>query len=610
MTRYLPSIKRYSWIIVVCVAVAIIAGVVILRSTPPTYLASSTLVVQAESTASGASALTTDPTRGIAEANLYSAEVPSRDAMTLVSKLYPELAKHGYSIYALMHNVTATPDTSAATITIEASARTPRDAVMIANDVASGFVAYVARQMQTQLDTLHGNLQHQLDSYQQQKSALEKTILATQATTTTRTSSGTSSSNVPGGPGVAGSGASNTSSTTTTSSSPALSVYTADLASINQTIASLQSQLALLPTTAIGDATVIQLAAPSDVTQSAKPLLIAAATLLVSLILAGLLIALMIYMDRSLLGEDEVKVKLGLPYLGGVSSDMTLAAAPASAGTVPAQESANIFAGLLLTHLIASGATSGRDRPGSVILVTSAREAEGKTTVACALAGSIVRSGGSVALIDANLPHPATHLSLGIEPTGSGLSGLLTSEGPMEEALLQVGETPGLWLLPAGSAVETPTLLLQERLPEILNQIRQKVDVVIIDSPALLNSADGVLLANMSDYVTMVVDARHGKLGPLEYATDLLTSLSGTPVGVILNRLSGRRPIRYYANTLERRPSAVSRLPALMSADHLTAAGGWRTASATTATPALANGASNGASNEASNGNGSLATTN
>ena len=596
MTRYLPSIKRYSWIIVVCVAVALIAGLVILRASPPAYVASSTLVVQAQSTAAGASALTTDPTRGIAEANLYATEVPSRDAMTLVSKLYPELAKRGYSTFALMHDVTATPDTNAATITIQATAKTPHDAVMMANDVASGFVAYVARQMQTQLDTLHSNLQHQLDSYQQQKSALEKTILATKATTTTTTSSGTNSTNVPGGPGVAGSGASNTNSTTTTSSNSALAVYTADLTSINQTIASLQSQLALLPAVATGDASAIQLATLADVTQSAKPILIAAATLLASLILAGLLIALMIYLDRSLLGEDDVKEKLGLPYLGGVSSEMTLAAAPASAGGIPAQESANIFAGLLLTRLIAAG---GHDRghQGSVVLVTSAREAEGKTTVACALAGSIARSGGSVALIDANLPQPATHLSLGIEPTGSGLSGLLTSEGPMEEALLQVGETPGLWLLPAGSAVETPTLLLQERLPEILSQIRQKVDVVIIDSPALLNSADGVLLANMSDYVAMVVDARHGKLGPLEYATDLLTSLSAAPVGVILNRLSRRRPIRYYANTLERRPAVAPRLPALAAP---ASAAGWRTTSGPAPiAPALANGVSNG------NGNGS-----
>lgn len=564
MTRYLPSIKRYSWIMLVCVVVAAVAGLIIMRAIPPAYLASSTLVVQAPSSATGTSALTTDPTRAIAEANLYAAEVPSRGAMSLVSKLYPELARHGYSTNTLMRNVTAAPDTSAATVTIQASARTPHEAVMIANDVAAGFIAYVAQQNQGQVNTLRTNLQRQIDSYQQTKTALEKTILKSHATTTTTTSSGTNGTNTPGAPGTAGSNSSNTSTTTTTSSDPALAVYTADLVSLNQTITSLQAQLAVLPTTGASDASVLQEAALADVSPSAKPLLIALATLAASLILGALLIALMIYLDRSLLGEDQVKEKLGLPYLGGLSTDMTLAAAPASAGAIPAQESANIFASLLLTHLAAARARTHR---GSVVLVSSAREAEGKTTVACALAGSIVRSGGTVAIIDANLPQPTAHLALGVNPTGAGLSGLLTSDEPMEEALLQVGETPGMWLLPAGSALESPTLLIQERLPEILGQIRQKVDVVIIDSPALLNSADGVLLANMADYVTMVVDARHGRLGPLGYATDLLTTLSSTPVGIILNRLPSRRAIRYYASAQDRRIPVISRLPALPSGD-------------------------------------------
>ncbi|HEX6541000.1 MAG TPA: hypothetical protein VF040_04535, partial [Ktedonobacterales bacterium] len=266
MTRYLPSVKRYSWILLACIAVAIIAGVLILRSMPPAYVASSTLVVQAQSSATGASALTSDPTRGIAEANMYASEVPSRSAMTLISRLYPELARRGYSTEYLMRNVTATPDTNAATVTIQVTARTPHDAVMVANDVASGFVAYVAQQAQKQLDTLRGNLQQQLDGYQKQKSALEQTILKTQATTTTTTNSGSHGTNTPGALGVAGSNSSSSNSTTTTTSDPAIAVYTADLASLNQTIVSLQAELAAMPTTAVGDAAVIQIAALPDVT--------------------------------------------------------------------------------------------------------------------------------------------------------------------------------------------------------------------------------------------------------------------------------------------------------------------------------------------------------
>lgn len=576
MTQYLPSIKRYSWIVVACVLVAAVAGLLIMRAMPPAYLASSTVVVQAPSAGAGAAALASDPTHDIAEANDYAAEIPTRGPMTLVSKLYPELAQHGFSTFDLMHDVTATPSTSAATITIEASASTPRDAVMIANDVASGFVAYVAQQKQAQLDAVRSGLQQQLDAYLKTKNQLEQKLLKTHATTTTTTTGGTNSStstngsnsSVPGSgtSSTVGSASTSTNTTTTTSSDPSVAVYSADLASLNQTITSLEAQIAVLPTAATSDASAIQLATLADVSQSAKPILIAAATLASGLILGILLAGLMIYLDRRLLGEDQVKVKLALPYLGGISSDTTLGAVPASAVANAAQESANIVAGLRLMGLPVA---AGHDRPASVLLVTSARAAEGKTTLACALAGSLVRSGSSVAIVDANLHQPATHLSLGINPSGAGLGGLLTSEGPMEEALLQVGDTPGLWLLPGGSAIDSPTLLLQERLPEILAQIGQKVDVVIIDGPALLTSADAILLANMADYVTLVVDARHDQLRLLERAIELLTSLSSTPVSIILNRLPSKRRNRYFASAPARRTRVAPRLAALPTPEQL-----------------------------------------
>lgn len=559
--RYLPVVKRYLWIVGACVLVAIIAGVIILRAIPPQYVASSTLVVQASSAATGTSTLTSDPTKDIAEANNYAAEVPSRNAMTLIAKLYPQLKQHGYSVYSLMHNVTATPGTSAATITITATASTPRDAVLLSDDVASGFITFIAQQQQAQLNTLRGDLQTQLASYEKTKSGLEQKILSSQSTVTTTTTGGTTTntssngSSFPGSTSSSGSSSTNNNVTTVTSTDPAVAVYTADLSSLNTTIDGLQAQIAQLPSNAVSDASAIQLAAPADVSLSAKPYVIAGATLAAGLIVGLLLLGLAIYLDRRLLGEDQVTVKLGLPYLGGVSGDATLKAAPASPGAIAAQESANIFAGLRLTRLAAPAA---HDQPGGVLLLTSTREAEGKTTLACALAGAIVRSGGTVALIDANLRHPAAHTYLGTKPVGSGLSGLLTSEEPSEEALMQVGDTPGFWLLPAGSAIETPTLLLQERLPEILAQIRQKVDVVLMDGPDLLSSADASLLANMADQVALVVDARHDQVGMLERAIDLLTSLSGTPIGIILNRLPAKRPHRYYASALERRGYGVA----------------------------------------------------
>jgi hypothetical protein len=96
--------------------------------------------------------------------------------------------------------------------------------------------------------------------------------------------------------------------------------------------------------------------------------------------------------------------------------------------------------------------------------------------------------------------------------------------------------------------MEDPTFLLGQKLPGILAQLRKKTDLVIIDGPALLSSSDALLLATMVDGVALVLDARHDKMSILQRAKELLTSLTYTPAGVILNRIPRRKKNAYYAS--------------------------------------------------------------
>src|SRR6266516_3677831 len=101
--------------------------------------------------------------------------------------------------------------------------------------------------------------------------------------------------------------------------------------------------------------------------------------------------------------------------------------------------------------------------------------------------------------------------------------------------------SPLVWLLPGGTAMDDSTLLLEQRMPAILAQLRRKSDLIIIDGPALLSGAEASLLASMSDGVAMVVDATHDKIALLLRAKAILRSLTHTPLGVILNRLSHQK---------------------------------------------------------------------
>jgi Mrp family chromosome partitioning ATPase len=151
-------------------------------------------------------------------------------------------------------------------------------------------------------------------------------------------------------------------------------------------------------------------------------------------------------------------------------------------------------------------------------------------------------------VIDGNLRQPTTHLAFGTTPASFGLSGLLKATGGENlDAAVQRSNIPGVWLLAGGTAMEDSTLLLEQRMPGILAQLRKKTDWIIIDGPSILSGAEASLLASMSDGVAMVVDARHDKIALLLRAKAVLRSLTHTPVGVILNQLPQLKRNPYYA---------------------------------------------------------------
>jgi len=510
LKRYLPSIKRYSWILLVCIVVSSIIGFMIGKSLPPVFQVSSTILVQTGAPGTSITTLTSspDPTQSLAEANTYAAEIPTRDVMTFIYKQYPELAAKGFSPNDLLADITAVPSTTSATVAVTASATTPADAVLLANRVADGFVLYSQQQAQHELDIMRQGFQTQLTNYQQQQKQLEATLAKIAN---------------PNDPNY---------------------IFTNNsLTSVNHTIDQLQSQLLSLPQTVRSDVSVVQHAELGDVTSSGKTTIIVAATAAVGLILGILIMMLMIFLDDRLQGDDQVQKKLGLAYLGSVGTHKELDAAPTRVAGKALEEIGDVYAGLRLTGLIS---TTWRAPQGGVLLVTSAQEAEGKTTVTAALAASLASVGSSVVVIDGNLRKPGTHLAFGMGGNALGLSGLLKGAGAVDDAV-QRSNIPNVWLLPAGTPNIEPTFLLEQKLPAILAQLRKKCDFIIIDGPAMLSNADGLLLASMADCAMLVVDVRHCKVQLLERARDLLVTLARIPAGVMLNRVTKRKRNTFYA---------------------------------------------------------------
>ncbi|MDR3635937.1 MAG: polysaccharide biosynthesis tyrosine autokinase [Isosphaeraceae bacterium] len=175
-----------------------------------------------------------------------------------------------------------------------------------------------------------------------------------------------------------------------------------------------------------------------------------------------------------------------------------------------------------------------RGRDLRVILVTSPREHEGRTTVASNLAVCLAQAGRRVLLVDADLRHPSLHAIYSLARE-RGLAQVLRGAQPLGRAVQATG-VAGLEVLCSGPEVPNPAELLSStHLHDTLARAREAYDVVIVDSPPLLTVADTSILGTAADATLLVVRASQTRRVDARHATEILSGL-GTPLlGAVVN---------------------------------------------------------------------------
>ncbi len=170
-----------------------------------------------------------------------------------------------------------------------------------------------------------------------------------------------------------------------------------------------------------------------------------------------------------------------------------------------------------------------------VILVTSALPGEGKSLTSAHLARSIARSGRSVILVDADMRRPVQNELFGTdEPIG--LADVLSKRLSLNEAVV-TSDTSDLWILHSGKPDRNPTeLIALPEMAEIVNQLRNEVDVVLIDAPACAVVADALLLAPHADAVLYVISAGHANEELIRETVNYIRTATTKPIVYFVNR--------------------------------------------------------------------------
>ncbi len=184
------------------------------------------------------------------------------------------------------------------------------------------------------------------------------------------------------------------------------------------------------------------------------------------------------------------------------------------------------------------------DRPVRSIVVTSSFAAEGKSTVATNLAIVFAEAGDRVLLVEADLRRPRVADYLGLE-RAVGLTNVLAGQVAIDEVLQQWG-TSNLTVLASGSIPPNPSELLgSDNIRDLFANLRERFEVIIIDTPPLLPVTDAAVASVLADGVVVVV--RHGKTSTanLEQTAKTLRSVDARVLGVVLNMRKSEVKRRY-----------------------------------------------------------------
>jgi polysaccharide biosynthesis transport protein len=169
------------------------------------------------------------------------------------------------------------------------------------------------------------------------------------------------------------------------------------------------------------------------------------------------------------------------------------------------------------------------DLPIRSLTISSVNSNDGKTTVSIHLALMAASQGQRVLLVDLDLRKPELHHRMGLT-NYQGLSDLVIDEIDLD-IIQQVPQEPNLFILTAGRIPADPLRVLSsQKIKDLMAKFEADFDLVIYDTPPVLDLVDATVTATNTDGMALVVGLGNTKRSSF---TKTLENLSLSPVKAI-----------------------------------------------------------------------------
>jgi capsular exopolysaccharide synthesis family protein len=254
-----------------------------------------------------------------------------------------------------------------------------------------------------------------------------------------------------------------------------------------------------------------------------------------------LLVYLLELADTTLRSGDAVRSAFGLPCFALLPEMSRRQLGHLSVEDLVTRKMLSPFAEQV--RMLRAGLRMGSERP-RVIAVTSGRTAEGKTTVAMALARSATLSGERVLVIEGDLRRPTFALRMKAAAP-AGLADCLRGKLGAPEAIQPDAIATGMDVMQAGRVgTDLPDRFLSDTMARMLAELRQRYDLIVLDSPPVQAMAEARILAGIADATLLCVRWGATPLPVVQHTLELLEEAHAHVVGCVLTRVDARAHVR------------------------------------------------------------------
>ncbi len=183
---------------------------------------------------------------------------------------------------------------------------------------------------------------------------------------------------------------------------------------------------------------------------------------------------------------------------------------------------------------------SSMNKEIKVILNTSPEPGDGKSFISANLATAYQQENKKVLIIDCDLRKGRQHEIFGVSNISTkGYSNLILNYRPntIIEDYIMPTNIKNLHIIPSGPTPPNPIeLLSSSNNHDIINELKKRYDIIILDCPPILGLSDTVIMTQYSDANIVVISSDQTKSEFLEKTKKVFEQANAKITGVVINK--------------------------------------------------------------------------